>query len=298
MAFTAVGNVFVNAYSSSATTVANSTAVTIPAGAFLVAIIAIDNISTTDAITSNVTSVTDSASNTWIKVSEYTNGNGSAGAGATVAAFYSLLTNPISSGFITATLSSAVVGRAITVHRFTPQSTQSVFTVDSLSNFGQDAAQQFPGSMTNSGLPSSNRLWIRAIAGEGYDTLGFTPSSGYTTIAQNTNGFGTSAMAIAGEYSITTSTTSTSNPTLATTTNAPDWASLLFSIREDGAAPLTSQTVTALGGTLTKLVVTGRASESADASGWGTTDFATVPYAGMTASNNNVAILVGVLGAF
>jgi hypothetical protein len=298
MALTSVGSVVSNCYASSSSSVSNSSSITVPAGAFLLAIITIDNISTTDGNTSTVTSFTDTASNTWTKVGEYTNANGAAGSGATVAAFYCRLTNAITSGFVTASFSAAVVGRGIVVHRYTPGSTTSTFAIEGLTTLGVDATQNEPGSMTISGLSSTNRLFVRAVAGEGFDTLTVTPTSGYTAFSGTSNGFGYSGMSVNGEFISSTATSQTSNPTFATANQAPDWASMFFAIREDMTAPLTSATVTALRGTVGALVVAGRANDIGD-SGWGANDFGVVPFAGSTGNTtSNIAIIVGVMGAF
>jgi hypothetical protein len=302
MAFTAVGNIVANCYASSAASVANSSGVTVPAGAFLVAIIAIDNISTSDGSTTTITGITDSSSNTWVKIGENTNANGSAGAGATVAAFYSLLTTSLSAGFITAAFTSSVVARGISVYRFTPGSTSSTFTIEGLAGFNQDALQNTPGAMTITGLTSTSRLFVRGVAGEGFDSLTVTPTSGYTNFGGTSNGSNYSGMSVNGEFIISSATSQSSNPSFSTSNQAPDWSSLFFAIREDVNinVVLGSQTVTGLRGTLTPNAVTGRASESVDASasGWGASDYGTVPFAGYTASSSSTAILVGVVGAF
>src|SRR5436190_6675436 len=59
------------------------------AGDLGVLVIAVDNTATTDGDNSELTTVTDSKGNAWDKVREFTNGNGTAATGATVAIFKS-----------------------------------------------------------------------------------------------------------------------------------------------------------------------------------------------------------------
>ena len=60
--------------------------------------VAVDNNATTDIDEGAVTAVSDSKGNTWIKLQERTNGQGSAQAGATISIWYSVLTTAIASG--------------------------------------------------------------------------------------------------------------------------------------------------------------------------------------------------------
>lgn len=196
-------------------------------------LIALDNSGTGDGDNSEVTSVTDSASNTYTKLGEFTNGNGSAGAGATVSLWYSILTSQLTSGAgtVTANFSSrtavAMMGWEAS---FTAGGVISV--AGTLQTLANDAAD--PGSMTVGGLSSREYLWIRVIASESNDITALTVSGGFTTMnlsRANTGTDGTS-MIVRGEYIIATATTQTSDPTL----YSKDHASLFIALQEDPAA--------------------------------------------------------------
>jgi hypothetical protein len=124
MAFAAVGTV-----GSRANKTANqaSSAITLTAdanaGNLIVVAIAVDNNATTDQDENAITSITDSAGgNTWTEVAEFTNSDAAAQAGTVGAAYYSVLTNTISSGgTITVNFSNSTSrdASAITCHEFT-----------------------------------------------------------------------------------------------------------------------------------------------------------------------------------
>jgi hypothetical protein len=85
-AITAVSDVTANNCESitSGTTLVCTTNQTVEAGNQLLVYTAFNNTGTTDADHSEVSSVTDSAGNTYTKVCEFTNGQGAAAAGITV----------------------------------------------------------------------------------------------------------------------------------------------------------------------------------------------------------------------
>src|SRR3990172_732961 len=90
-------------------------------GSTLVAIVTKDNASTTDGNTNEITSMSDDAGgNTWNKLREFCNSQGSANAGATVAMFYSILATQLTaSNTITANFSDTRTAKAISVWKFT-----------------------------------------------------------------------------------------------------------------------------------------------------------------------------------
>src|SRR2546423_448261 len=110
MAFTAK-NQFISTASANETSQSSSVftvstpVLTADAGDLLVLSIAMDNLGTADGNTSQVTSVTDSRSNTWTKAGEFTNTvGGAAGDGATIAVWYSVLTTGYTTGVDTVTI--------------------------------------------------------------------------------------------------------------------------------------------------------------------------------------------------
>src|SRR5262245_26190384 len=92
-------------------------------GDLIIVAAAFDNPGTTDGDHSDVSSVTDSAGNTYTKLREYTNGNGSVSTGAVVWLGYCILTNAIVSGTTTWTVNFAnqpqTGANALTAERYT-----------------------------------------------------------------------------------------------------------------------------------------------------------------------------------
>lgn len=183
--------------------------------------IALDNVGTTDGDLSEVTSVTDTAGNTWIKAVEFTNGNGAAAAGATCSCWYTLATATLSAGgTITVNTSGAPARKAITGHVFSYNST--ITNVGS-STRADDAADA--GSITVT--PSSGsreHLYIRATACESTN-ISYTPSTNFTAMDHTnstTFGIGGSAknMGARGEYRIVTNSSDSTDPTTSTANHA------------------------------------------------------------------------------
>jgi hypothetical protein len=83
------------------------------AGELGILVIAVDNLDATDGDFGVVQNVTDSAGNTWQKAGEFTNGQGSAAAGATVAIWYTVASATLpTTGSITITLRAALTAKA------------------------------------------------------------------------------------------------------------------------------------------------------------------------------------------
>lgn len=207
---------------------------TVEAGNAHIIAIALDNTGTSDGDNGEVTSVTDSTgANTYNKLGEFTNANGSAGAGATASLWYSILASQLTSGAGTVTCnfsSRTAVAMMGWEASFTAGGVISV--AGTLRKLANDAAD--PGSMTVGGLSSREYLWIRVIASESNDITALTVSGGFTTMnlsRANTGTDGTS-MIVRGEYIIATATTQTSDPTL----YSKDHASLFIALQEDPAS--------------------------------------------------------------
>jgi hypothetical protein len=208
------GNLGVGASSVSGTTLSLTTAITIPAGHTGVVILSADNITTTDGVSSDHTSLTDSSGAvSWTKLHEYTNGEGAAGSGITE----SIWIRPIqgsdlaSGSTLTANFASAITHKTGTSRYFTC----SVLPTLAAAAVGTlvDAANDF-GSATISGLPSKQYLFIRGCAKEANvaSTSDLTPSSGYSTFTAQRSQNNAAAVLVRGEFIITTGTGSTSNP--------------------------------------------------------------------------------------
>lgn len=208
------------------------------AGKLLVLAIAIDNLSTTDGVTNDVTSVSDTQLNTWNKAGEFTNTvGGVAGDGATIAVFYSVLTTQLTtSDTVTVNYSGNVTAKArASLRSFTLGAGSSISIAGTVQTLANDNANA--GSMTISGLSNGEYLFVRAIASE-TDTSGISVTTNYTTLGSTTSGTGGSEkghMAVDGEFRIVTATGDTSAPTMTDTT--ADRASLYIAFQEVGGTP-------------------------------------------------------------
>lgn len=210
---------------------------TVEAGHAHIIGIALDNSGTGDGDNSEVTSVTDSAGNTYTKIGETTNGNGSAGAGATISAWYSIVTSQLTSGVHTVTANfSSRTAVAMFGWETTLTNPGIITLAGSLQTLANDAAD--PGSMSVSGLASREYLAIRLIASESNDITAMTVTGGFTTMNLSRANTGTSStsMIVRGEYKIATATSFTSDPTL----YSADHASLFFVLQEDSSTQTVS----------------------------------------------------------
>lgn len=228
MAFGALSNNGAGSNKAASTSVTNNlSATTASAGDLVIVRVALDNTSTVDAQTSEVSSITDSVGgNTWTKYGEFCNGQGGAGSGATVSVWGTVLANAMSAATITANLANSVTAKAMRITSCTIGAgvTISVNSLQTLANDGAD-----PGNMTISGLSSAEYLFIRAIAVED-PGVSLTPTASYNdTGSTATSGGGAATnMGIHGEYRILTGTGDSSNPTVV----AADSASVYFALKE------------------------------------------------------------------
>lgn len=216
-------------------------AIAASAGDLFIVIIAMDNVGTTDGDLSTVTSVVDQNSNTYSKAAEFTNGQGSALAGATISVWYSILTNGVNGlGVMQAFYSGNSTAKGFHVARFTKGvgTTIGIQTSTGLANDGADA-----GSITLSSLPSREYLFIRGCAIEAASATG-TASTNFTNInavVGTTGGGAATNMQVQSEYRITTTTSETTNPT----TGSADIASVMIAFYE--IAPGSSSIKTVMG---------------------------------------------------
>lgn len=207
----------VGASGTSGTTVTVTTSSAIVAGNFALLGVVGDNITTTDGVTTDHSSVTDTGGAvSWTKLYEYTNGEGGAAAGVTV----SLWRRPIqgsdlaSGQSITVTFASAITDKTASGRIF---STGVLPTLAAAAVGGLvDAANDF-GSLAFSGLPSKEYLYFRLCGKEANvaSTSDITPSSGFSTITAQRSRNNADSVCVRGEWKIATGTGETSNPTFA-----------------------------------------------------------------------------------
>ena len=153
-----------------------------------------------------------STGNTWVKLSERSDGSAAA-AGATVALFYLTASyNVLQGTTITATLAGSVTARAATGWVYGTDRPAIAYTSSVTSS--QTAVI---GSQTLSNLTSGSGefLFVRGIAAEA-DTPGFTPTLNFSTMsaAGTTGGAAITNMAVRSEFRIVTTSSLVSNPSI------------------------------------------------------------------------------------
>jgi hypothetical protein len=231
MAFASVGSLGSGgSVTANQSTLVLTTTATLEAGNLGVIIIGVDNNQTTDGDEGAVSGVVDSAGNTWVKGAEFTNGQGTAQAGATCSIWYCVVPSQLTSGgTITASFTNNTSrdASAITAWEFTLSGTVAVEgTPGTLANDGSDLASL---NVTTSNIEC---LRIRGAAIErGADTLSAV-TSGWTNITpagDSGGGANQSNVSAVGEFIISTATGAASDPTL--TTNQ-DGASIYIAFKE------------------------------------------------------------------
>jgi hypothetical protein len=201
-------------------------------GSAIIVCIACDNNGTTDGDLSEVTSVSDDAGNpSYTKIKEWTNGQGAAAGGATVAAYYCVVRAILNnSNTITVQFANAIAAKCAQVYTVSPNSGNLVSVAGSVQTEVQDNADA--GSLTISGLTNKQYLFLRVIASEtdGYGIT--TATTGYLSLASRSGSGGSEKIHIScsSEYRILIGTGDSSNPTLSDTT--VDLASIYFALEE------------------------------------------------------------------
>jgi len=212
------------------TSVVMTVSATAEAGNVVAVVVACNNNSTVDGDNGEVLSISDSAGgNTWEKAGEFTNGQGTAAAGATVSVWYSVLATQLtaSTHTITANFVHSPAASAITAWEFT-MSVGNAVSVTNGTDLANDGAD--PGSM-NLTPANEERLWVRGIAHEGPVADAFAKTAAYSTAFTKdgtTGGGGATNMSVCGEFDIFTGTSNASDPTW----TAVDHASVLVTLKE------------------------------------------------------------------
>jgi len=203
----------------------------------IIVIAALDNTQTTDGDSTLVSSVTDSTGgNTYSKIKESTNGQGSAAAGATISCWFTTVASALTSGVDTITVNhGSVTARGATALLF-HKTNSGAATVT-----GTPVATQVDGadvaSTTLSGLANQEHLFVHAIAHEGPNTDTWTGDASWTSpVATGTTG-GNSAsnMSQRCSWRILTGTSASSDPSCA----AVDHSHIIFALDEPAAASFT-----------------------------------------------------------
>src|SRR5438128_8145937 len=196
-----------------------------------VIVLATDNLTITDGYTNDHFSMTDTAGNTWTKAREYTSAISAAADAATVSVWYSKASfNLATSGNITVNLSGLIAAKAVTCWQFTMGAGNTI-VVEGYADKSDDGVDA--GSITLSGLPNIEHLFIRGTASEASGQT-YTASTSYTTFDSTSSTFvggaTSTSMDARGEFRIFTATTDTTDPTMSTA--ARDRASTMVAWRE------------------------------------------------------------------
>src|SRR6478609_7941877 len=220
MAFASVGtggttaNTANNQATSSHTVATNN----LTAGRLGVLIISVDNSATADGDQTAVTSMTDSAGNTWTKAVEYQAGGGANQGGAVCSIWYCLATNTLNAG---GTISWSFT--ANTSRRDESCSTLWIYTVGAGVTVSVEATNGV--ATTAADAPSLNAttsniacLRVRGCGCELNNATQMTATDGTWTLFTNTRSANVAtAVAVYGEWKISTGTGDASNPTLPAT---------------------------------------------------------------------------------
>jgi hypothetical protein len=201
---------------------------TVAAGKYVVVAIGVDNQSSTDGNTSEVSSVADSVGgNTYTKLREFCNSQGGSNSGATVALFGCVLVNGLTNtSVITATLANSKTASAITAQAYSIGAGATISIEGTPQDTATDGAA--PSGITLSGLSSREYLFVLATASETDSSAGSVTS--YTlNHAETGGGGGASNMGARLATRVLTGTGDT--PTLVSFPSA-DHASIFLALKE------------------------------------------------------------------
>lgn len=179
MAITDKGGIGVAGNKTSGSSLALTTSAATAVGDVVVVQYVSDNIQTTDGETSLVTSVTDSAGNTYTKIREMTFGGGGAAAGLTLSVWYSRHTAALaSSSTITASMGTdSTVAKGMSARLFGTSLPVAIDAVTITTNTGT------PTSLTLTAPDSKLRLWMRVGGAETKSASFSAATSGWTLTA-------------------------------------------------------------------------------------------------------------------
>jgi hypothetical protein len=220
MAITSAGNRGTGASTTSGTTLGvTHAAVSSTVGQVVILTIACDNAGTTDADHDEIQGIADTGGNTWSKLGEFTNGQGAANAGTTVSVWMSKITTQLDSGnTITVTFKNTIEAKCGSAWAF-DVGAGKILSVVQTQTSATDGANGW-GSSAISGLSSLSRLYFRGLSKEANSLTQITVTGGFTAITNTRSGSSGDEQCVRGEWDIDTSTGSTSNPTLASATDA------------------------------------------------------------------------------
>jgi hypothetical protein len=225
MAFTSIGSAGIaSSFTNDQASLALTTTATIDAGNLCVLIVACDNNQTTDGDEVAVTGVTDDAGNTWQKAVEFTNGQGSAQAGAVCSIWYLQPALNLNSGaIVTIALSNSTSRDAVAATTWEFSTGGANVSVAGVNSIAADGSNTI-GSL-NVVTANAEHLRVRGFATESrgsVDSVTYTGTWTNFTPSYADDGTNATSMSAFGEFLISTATGGASAPT---GSNARDHAS-------------------------------------------------------------------------
>lgn len=231
-AITSVGAAGEGNSQSSGTTLAFAPSATLEVDSEIVCVLGLDNTATTDGTTSEISSITDTGSNTWAFLAANRNGQAGAAAGIQAEIWRTKITTELTTGStITVTLANTRVGKSASCWEFTVTSGNSLQIAGSPGTSVNDAAAD-PSSVTVGSLSSKEYVWVRSAAAESRVDA-YVPTSTWTEISEaGSAGCDiTDCASVVGDFIIQTGTTATSSLTRTTAGNR-DFASVMVALEE------------------------------------------------------------------
>lgn len=219
MAWSAIGSLgTVGNNTTDQSSLALTTTADLEAGNVAVLILAVDNHQGSNIDEGAVSSVTDSAGNTWLKAAEFTSGQSAAQAGSTCSIWYTKASSTLGTGgTITAnfTNNTSRDAQAMTVYEFSFGAGSTV-SVQATNTLAETATT--PGSL-DATTPNAEFLRVRGFATESNSLTNITPTSSWTVFTNARSGGGAANInqAVRGEFIISTATGAASTPTAAPT---------------------------------------------------------------------------------
>lgn len=225
-AFTAIGGANANA---SATSLAMTLTAAVAVGDIILVGIAVDNTTTTDGATTDITSVVDSVGNVYTRLVEWTNGNAAAAAGVTGAIWAAYCATAMTTSDTITASYSARVGQVMVAEKAAVGAGMTFQSVGTPQGGVADANATGPLT-TLGGLPSAEHAWIGLDAIEAPGADAYVVDTDFTASQQRgTAGAGAAGMSVRMQKSIFTGTTRTHG---GSKTGASDWVSMLVALDE------------------------------------------------------------------
>ena len=220
--FTSVGSLLAISSGTAVTSYAPNVTATLDSGNVGVCFISKDDESTgtTDGDASEITSITDAASNTWTKAIEWCNlQNASLEDGECVDIWYTKATSNLTSGSaITFNFAASTTRKSVSCWEFSISGGSTISVAAGSGGVSNDNGD--PGSITVNTTVNREHLFLRATGMElPLSTATYTGTASYTEFTGVGGGSGSNGGRINGEFRILTASSDSTDPSLTTTTD-------------------------------------------------------------------------------